>query len=201
MHLLNESNEQVRVVQGCKWHFLIISVKHLPLVESDRIALQTTEKKLLLTPLLSSLPGNSYRPDMSLLAGTPCWDPRFWQSGSRGSSCSVRCGWTLRRRWMRWFQKRMNGCLDPLALQTLKEKDKGCISLVYPDWNEVFIQLWIHSGGNNVVITAALLSKTKKKKSIRKVTLWVLALKEKKKADIDRQRNKGWIPPPPHKVT
>lgn len=201
MHLLNESNEQVRVVQGCKWHFLIISVKRLPLVESDRIALQTTEKKLLLTPLLSSLPGNSYRPDMSLLAGTPCWDPRFWQSGSRGSSCSVRCGWTLRRRWMRWFQKRMNGCLDPLALQTLKEKDKGCISLVYPDWNEVFIQLWIHSGGNNVVITAALLSKTKKKKSIRKVTLWVLALKEKKKADIDRQRNKGWIPPPPHKVT
>lgn len=196
MHLLNESNEQVRVVQGCKWHFLIISVKRLPLVESDRIALQTTEKKLLLTPLLSSLPGNSYRPDMSLLAGTPCWDPRFWQSGSRGSSCSVRCGWTLRRRWMRWFQKRMNGCLDPLALQTLKEKDKGCMSLVYPDWNEVFIQLWIHSGGNNVVITAALLSKTKKKKSIRKVTLWVLALKEKKKADIDRQRNKGWIPPP-----
>lgn len=124
MHLLNESNEQVRVVQRCKWHFLIISIKRLPLVESDRTALQTTEKKLLLTPLLSSLPGNSYRPDMSLLAGTPCWDPRFWQSGSRGSSCSVRCGWTLRRRWMRWFQKRMNGCLDPLALQTLKEKDK-----------------------------------------------------------------------------
>lgn len=196
MHLLNESNEQVRVVQGCKWHFLIISVKHLPLVESDRIALQTTENKLLqhhyfylclatVTDLICL-----YWPGLHV--EIPDFDSQVVAGHHVASAVAelyVGDGWDDFRKewtvvWILWLFKH------------LKEKDKGCMSLVYPDWNEVFIQLWIHSGGNNVVITAALLSKTKKKKSIRKVTLWVLALKEKKKADIDRQRNKGWIPPP-----
>lgn len=76
--------------------------------------------------------GMGYRPDMSPLVGSPYLDPRFWQTGSRGSSCSVHCGWTSHQRWMRWFQKRKNDCLGPLALQTLEEKKKRVHAISIP---------------------------------------------------------------------
>lgn len=76
-------------------------------------------------------------PDMSLLASSPCSDPRFSLTGSRESSCSDHYGWISHRKWRRWFQKRTNDCLDPRALQTLKQKRrKGTVSQRPPSYYE-----------------------------------------------------------------
>lgn len=85
-----------------------------------------------------------YRPDMSPLAWSPCSDPRFSLTDSHESSCSDHYGWTSHQRWRRWFQKRMNDCLGPLAPQTLKPKRrKHTVSqppalLLWGTWPKVF---------------------------------------------------------------
>lgn len=77
--------------------------------------------------LHESLHGSNHTPDMSLVVDSPCWDPKFWWTGSHGSSCSAHCGWTSHQRWKRWFQKRKSDYLGRLSLQTLK--GKRCMSI------------------------------------------------------------------------
>lgn len=65
---------------------------------------------------------------MSQRDDSPCWGPRFWRTGSLGSSCSGRCDWTSRPRLMRWSQKRKSGCWGLPALQTLQGLTRKAIT-------------------------------------------------------------------------